>query len=142
MAHYNYISVQLIPAMQAELHVLLSGAGIAAAPKHDFHCTLIYDERKEQLTEPLAKLDPKREFQANVVALEILGDGLVFRMTSKDLHAEHIRLEEAGHIHAYEGYLPHMTLGYDLNKYEILMLETLMTGWMGRTLTFTAAAYG
>jgi hypothetical protein len=63
-------------------------------------------------------------------------------MTSKDLHAEHIRLEEAGHIHAYEGYLPHMTLGYDLNKYEILMLETLMTGWMGRTLTFTAAAYG
>lgn len=142
MSKYNYVSVELSQDMQAELHTILSGAGIAAAPKHNFHCTVMYDERKDEITEPLAKLDPKREFQANVVDLQILGDGLVFRLTSKDLHAEHVRLKEAGYQSPYNGYLPHMTLGYDLNKYEILALETLMGNWMGRTLTFTGEAYG
>lgn len=141
MPKFNYIAVQLASAMQAELHVILSGAGIAAAPKHDFHCTVMFDERKD-MAEPLAKLDPTREFQANVVELQILGNGLVFRLTSKDLHAEHVRLRDAGYVFPYDGYLPHMTLGYDLNKYEILKLEALMGDWMGRTLTFTGETFG
>ena len=136
---YSYISVELTSDFEAELITLLSGAGIAPAPKHDFHSTLIYDER--DIPEPLAKLDPTRIFEAHVVALEILGDGLIFRLTSKDLQEEHLRLKAAGYTTPYAGYIPHMSLAYDFNQYDILACQTVLVGWAGRKLTFTNEAY-
>jgi hypothetical protein len=139
MADYSYISVDLTSDFEAELITLLSGAGIAPSPKHDFHSTLIYDER--DVKEPLAKLDPTRIFEAHVVAIEVLGDGLIFRLTSKDLQEEHLRLKACGYQTPYNGYIPHMSLTYDFNQYDILACNQVLSDWAGRKLTFTNEAY-
>lgn len=142
MANYGYISVNLTPDLVGEMVETLVLAGITAAPKHDFHCTIMYDERKKEIEKPFAALDSKRVFVAHVISLEALGDGLVFHLSSKELHEEHIRLRNAGWQSPYEGYLPHMSLMYDFNAYDILKLNSVMASWAGRCLTFSGEAFG
>jgi len=142
MHDYHYISVELTDDIEAELMAAVSGAGIAPAPKHDFHCTLMWDKRKGEITKPLTTLDPSRIFTAYVVSLDVLGDGLVFHLTSKEMHEEHRRLREAGYVSAFDCYLPHMSLTYDFNDYDVLKLKSALANWAGRALTFSNQAYG
>lgn len=142
MPDFHYVSVELTQDLVGELVSAVSAAGIAPTPKHDFHCTVIYDKRKGEITKPLATLDPTRVFTAHVVSLDILGDGLVFHLTSKELHEEHRRLREAGYQSPYDGYLPHMSVAYDFNEYDVLKAKSALAGWAGRALTFTNEAFG
>ena len=142
MDDYSYISVELTDDIEVELMAAVSAAGIPPAPKHDFHCTVMLDKRKGKLDKPFTTIDPKRVFTAYVVSLDVLGDGLVFHLTSKELHEEHRRLCDAGYISPYDGYLPHMSLTYDFNDYDVLKLKSMLAGWAGRALTFSNQAYG
>jgi hypothetical protein len=142
MPDYHYISVELTDDIEAELMAAVMAAGIPPAPTHDFHCTVMYDKRKREIDKPFTELDPKRVFTAYVVSIDVLGDGLVFHLTSKELQEEHRRLREAGYQSPYDGYLPHMSLTYDFNDYDILKLKSALAGWAGRALTFTNQAYG
>lgn len=140
--NYGYVSAELTTDYERDLIAAIMDAGIAPCLKHDFHTTIMYDERGMKIKEPFAALDPKRVFTAHVVSLDVLGDGLVFHLTSKDLHEEHIRLRDAGWVSPYDGYLPHMSLTYNFNEYDKLKLNSSMANWVGRCLTFTNASFG
>lgn len=138
---YNYVDVTLIGPEVEEIFAILMQAGIAPAAKHDLHATVIYDERKD-MEAPLAELDPSKVFHANIVSLEVLGDGLVFHLTSRELLEEHMRLKECGYIHSFDGFMPHMSLTYNFNQYDILTLRSLFAMWGGRQLTFSRQGFG
>lgn len=142
MSNYGYVSVDLTDDIVGELTAAIMGAGIPPMPKHGFHVTMMYDKRKKEIEKPFAELDPKRVFVAHVVALEALGDGLVFHLSSKELHEEHVRLLKAGWVSPYDGYLPHMSLMYDFNSYDILKLNSVLAPWVGRCLTFSNESFG
>jgi len=135
----GYVDVMLVGPEVEEIFDTLLNNGITLS-KHNLHCTLMYDKRK--LPEPLAELRPNEVFTANVVSLEVLGDGLVFHLTSKMLADEHRRLKEAGYIHGFDAYLPHMSLTYDFDEYDQLKARQLFANWGGRQLSFSNEAYG
>jgi hypothetical protein len=138
---YSYISVQLKSEMQAEIISTLILAGISPEAKHELHATMVYDDRS--IAAPLCDLAPSsKEFSANVIALETLGDGLVFKLTSVDMLEEFRRLKEAGYQHSYGTPLFHMSLKYDFDKYDILALNQAFANWGGRTLIFNNEQYG
>lgn len=136
---YSYISARLKEEFVGEIVDILIGAGITI-PKHDFHVTIIYDER--EIEKPLAELHPDKEFEAFITKLEILGDGIVFHLTSPQLTDEFRRLVTAGYIHAYGTPLHHMSLGYDLDKYDLLLLNSAFNDWGGRRLVFNETTFG
>lgn len=139
MAHNNgYVSVNLIGSEVEEIFGALLEAGVSL-PKYSLHCTLMYDE---DVTEPLAELQPEALFHAHVTSLDILGDGLVFHLTSSELAAEHRRLKEAGYKHSFDAFLPHMSITYDFTDYEVLKMKQVLAGWGGRQLTFSGEGYG
>lgn len=141
MANNNgYVDVSLIGPEVEEIFAILMHNGIPPAVKHDLHCTMMYDKR--DLEAPLVEVDPTKEFKANVTKLEVLGDGLVFHLTSTDLADEHRRLKEGGYEHSFPDFLPHMSLTYDFNNYDRLRLEHAFQGWEGRELTFGKEGYG
>lgn len=140
--NYSYVSVFLTPDLVGDLYATLLSVGIAPAPKHDFHVTVMYDKRGKEITEPLVKLDPSATLEAYVVGFDVLGDGLVLHLMSKELHAEHQRLVKAGYQNSFPDYLPHMSLAYDFNEYDILKLKSVMGVWMGRRLTFSNESFG
>lgn len=139
---YSYVSAFLTPDLIGDLYKTLLSVGIAPAPKHDFHVTLMYDKRKKEIKEPLAKLDQTAVFKAFIVGFDVLGDGLVLHLMSKELHSEHQRLLAAGYQYSFPDYLPHMSLMYDFNEYDILKLKSVMGVWMGRELTFSNESFG
>lgn len=136
---YSYISAKLKPEYVQEIFALLL-EGSVSPPKHDLHATIIYDERK--LEEPLAKLDPKKEYRATVTDIDILGDGLVFHLSSPDLTEEFYRLKNAGYQHAFKTPLHHMSLGYDLDNYDLLALKAAFSEYGGRELIFNNTDFG
>ena len=137
---YSYISVELCPEFIPDIFERLLEAGIQPAPKHDLHATIIYDER--DIEKPLCELDPSKRFKANITKLEVLGDGLVFHLTSRDLLDEFARLKEAGYKHSFGTPLPHMSLTYDFNQYDILACQRLFADWGGRELIFYNESFG
>lgn len=138
---YSYVSVQLKSEMQAEIISKLILAGIPPESKHELHATMVFDER--DIPAPLCNLLPaSQEFTANVIALQTLGDGLVFKLTSIEMLEEFRRLKDAGYQHAYGTPLFHMSLKYDFDKYDILALNNLFADWGGRTLIFNNEQYG
>ena len=138
--NYSYVSVALKPEYVKDVFAHLLEAGIAPASKHDLHCTVIYDERTHE--KPLCKLDPNREFTANITKLEVLGDGVVFHMTSRDINEEFRRLTDAGYQHSFDTPLPHMSLAYDCDQYDKLAIEAAFSNWAGRQLVFHRADFG
>lgn len=138
---YSYVSVELTTGIEKELIALLMSIGIPPAPKHDFHITVVWDPRKGDVTEPLAVLDPEREWTAHVVSIDVLGDGLVFHLSSKELMEEHKRLLAAGYQHSFPDFLPHMSVAYDLDNYHVLMVKSELATWVGRPLTFTQETF-
>lgn len=136
---YSYISAKLKSEFVEEIFKLLLEANVAP-PKHDLHATLIYDER--ELDEPLCKLDPTREYRAQVTRLEILGDGIVFHLSSPDLTEEFYRLKEAGYEHSFKTPLHHMSLGYDLDSFDLLALNAAFSEYGGRELIFSNTSFG
>lgn len=136
---YAYIAAELKPEYIMEVYKLLGEAGVQV-PKHDLHTTIIYDERK--IDKPLATLDPTREFRAHVTKLETLGDGIVFHLTSPDLNEEFRRLTEAGYKHSYGTPLPHMSIAYDFDKYDVMAVNSVFSDWGGRELVFWKADFG
>lgn len=138
---YSYVSVQLKSEMQEEIISRLVLAGIPPEAKHELHCTMVFDER--DIPAPLCKLlPPSQEFTANVVALETLGDGLVFKLTSTEMLEEFRRLKDAGYLHAFGTPLFHMSLKYDFDKYDIMALNNVFADWGGRTLVFNNEQFG
>lgn len=138
---YSYISVQLKSEMQGDVISALVLAGISPEAKHELHCTMMYDER--DISEPLCTLAPaSQEFKANIIALETLGDGLVFKLTSADMLEEFRRLKEGGYRHSFGTPLFHMSLKYDFDKYDILAINRVFADWGGRTLIFSNEQFG
>ncbi|MNM27153.1 hypothetical protein D3C81_376380 [compost metagenome] len=141
MANNNgYVDVSLIGEEVQEIFNVLLECGVAPAGKHNLHATLMYDKR--DLEQPLAELDPEKTFKAYVTRLDVLGDGLVFHLTSQDMLDEHRRLLECGYKHSFDGLLPHMSLTYDFNQHEVLKLKHAFANWGGRELTFGQAGFG
>lgn len=140
MANNNgFIDVELIGPEVAEIFETLLTGGITLS-KHNLHCTVMFDKRNHEA--PLAELHPREIFTANVTALEVLGDGLVFHLTSKPLADEHRRLKEFGYEHSFDAYLPHMSLTYDFDEYDKLKARQLFANWGGRLLSFSNESYG
>lgn len=138
---YSYISVQLKSEMQAEVISTLILAGIPPEAKHELHCTMVYDDR--DIVKPLCSLAPaSQEFKANIIALQTLGDGLVFKLTSVDMLEEFRRLKNEGYEHSYGTPLFHMSLKYDFDKYDILAVNQAFSEWGGRTLIFNNEQFG
>ena len=138
---YRYISANLNPEFVQELYDDLFGIGLAPAYKHEPHCTILFN--KDDLETPLCDLDPVKTFEAFVTSVGTLGkNDLVFHLTSRDMVDEFHRLTDAGYEHSYETPLPHMTILYDSDKYEKLLVEQNMTQWVGRRLVFGPAQFG
>jgi len=138
---YSYVSVQLKPEMQAEIISTLVLAGIPPEAKHELHATMIYDER--DIDKPLCDLlSPSKEFKANIISLETLGDGVVFHLTSTDMLEEFRRLKDEGYVHSYGTPLFHMSLKYDFDKHDILAINHAFAEWGGRTLIFHNEQFG
>lgn len=138
---YSYISVQLKNEMQAEVIEALILAGIPPEAKHELHCTMMYDERS--FVKPLCSLlPPTQEFKANIIAMQTLGDGLVFMLTSIDMLEEFRRLKSEGYVHSFDTPLFHMSLKYDFDKYDILAINNAFADWGGRTLIFNNEQFG
>lgn len=138
-SNLGYVDVMLIGPEIEEIFGLLLEAGISLS-KHNLHCTLMYDKR--WLREPLAELRPEEVFEANVTSLEVLGTGLVFHLTSKQLADEHRRLVEAGYEHSFGSFLPHMSITYDFSSYDVLKCKQLFANWGGRKLLFSREGFG
>lgn len=137
---YSYVCVFLKPEYIQEVFARLLEASVAPAPKHDLHATIMYDER--DIETPLIKLDPTREYRAHITKMEVLGDGLVFHMTSPDMQEEFRRLRDAGYEHSFETMLPHMSLAYDCDAYDTLALQSVFSDWAGTELVFHNASFG
>jgi len=138
---YRYIMVSLIPEQTQELYDKLISIGLSPAYKYEPHCTVIYNT--EELEEPLCELDPKKVFKAHVTSIDFLGkDDLVFHLTSRDIVDEFHRLTDYGYEHSFETPLPHMTLLYDSDPFEKLMIEEGLKDWVGKELTFTKEQFG
>ena len=138
---YSYVSVQLKSEMQEEIISALVLAGIPPEAKHELHATMVFDDR--DIPAPLCSLLPaSKEFTANVIALETLGDGVVFKLTSVEMLEEFRRLKDAGYEHAFGTPLFHMSLKYDFDKYDIMALNNVFADWGGRTLIFNNEQYG
>lgn len=139
MAHNNgFVDVSLIGPEVEEIFGVLLDCGISL-PKYNPHCTLMYDD---EATEQLAELRPNQVFHGNITALEVLGDGVVFHLTSKELSDEHRRLKEAGYKHSFDAFLPHMSITYDFSEYDVLKLKQAFAGWGGKRLAFSNQSYG
>lgn len=136
---YSYVCAYLKNEYQEEIFSLLLAAGIAP-PKFDFHVTIMWDER--EIEEPLAKLNPLKEYRAKVTSLDMLGDGLVFHLNSSDFTEEFRRLKEAGYEHSFKTPLHHMSLAYDLGDYELLALKAAFADYGGRELVFNKTSFG
>lgn len=136
---YSYIAAELKPEYIMEVYKLLGEAGVPI-PKHDLHSTIMYDERG--IDKPLAKMHPEREFRANIIKLDILGDGIVFHLTSKELNEEFRRLKDAGYKHSFETPLPHMSIAYDFDQYDVMAVNSVFSDWMGKELVFWRCDYG
>lgn len=137
---YSYISVELKPEFVGDVFANLLEASVAPAAKHDLHATLMYDER--DIASPLCDLNTTREYRAHVTKLEVLGDGLVFHMTSPDMQDEFRRLRDEGYEHSFGTLLPHMSLAYKCDAYDILALQSVFSDWAGRELVFHNATWG
>lgn len=136
---YSYVAAELKPEFIMEIYKLLGECGVQI-PKHDLHATIIYDERG--IDRPLAEMHPEREFRAFVTKLEPLGDGVVFHLTSPDLNEEFRRLRDAGYQHSYDTPLPHISIAYDFDEYDIMALNSVFSDWPGKELVFWKADYG
>lgn len=139
MSNLGFVDVELMGPEVGEIFDILLNAGIPLS-KHNPHCTLMYDKRDIQ--EPLAELRPKETFTAFISSLDVLGEGLVFHLTSPQLADEHRRLKEAGYQHSFDAFLPHMSISYDLSKYDILKCQDLFADWGGKQLTFSNESFG
>ncbi|CAG27220.1 RNA ligase [Pseudomonas phage EL] len=139
MNNYGYVDVSLVGPEVEEIFGLLLECGIAPAAEYNLHCTLMYDEQAE---EPLVKLNPDAKFTAYVTGIDVLGDGLVFNLTSKDLADEHRRLKDGGYTHSFDAFLPHMSVTYDFDEYDMLKVKQAFATWGGRQLTFSKESFG
>lgn len=142
---YDYISCQLCSKDTGELIDLLFNNGCAIGSKHDFHITVVWDPRKELMKKPLVSPDKHLEFKAHVIGFDVLGedkDTPVLLLSSRELHQQHNLMLEAGHQHSFPDYLPHISINYDVDKYEIEKLRLLLGGYAGKELTFNNLAYG
>lgn len=141
---FNYISVTLCKKDTAELIEHLFNNDCVIDSKYPFHVTLIYDPRKEQLTKPLVTLDKTLKFKANVIGFDIFGpdeDTPVFNLSSRELYSKHKELKDLGHEHSYEDLALHMSIGYDLDQYEMQKYNLALASYAGRELTFTNLTY-
>lgn len=140
---YNYIFVKLKPDNVKELYEDMIQHGLAPSYKHDPHCTILFDKR-DDITEPLCVLNPLEEFEAFVTGVGYLGlsNDLVFHLTSQPLVQLFHRLTDAGYVHSYGTPLPHMTVLYDSDKYEKLIVEQNMQHWVGKRLLFNRLSFG
>lgn len=139
MSNAGYIDVSLIPEQTAEIIEALLLSGIVL-PKHNPHCTLMYDKR--DLDEPLAEIYPEKVFTANIVGIEVLGTGLIFNLVSHGLMEEHKRLKGEGYVHSFDSFLPHMSMSYDFDDYDVITARKVFADWGGRTLTFSNQSFG
>ena len=138
---YSYISSNLNAEFVQELYSDLIGLGMAPSYKHEPHCTILFDERG--IVNPLCVLDQTKEFEAFVTSVGTLGkNDLVFHLTSRDMVDEFHRLTDAGYVHSFGTPLPHMTVLYDSDQYEKLLIDQGMTQWVGRRLVFGPAQFG
>jgi 2'-5' RNA ligase len=138
---YSYVSVKLKPEFVQALYDSLLGIGLPPSYKHEPHCTIMFDKR--EIEKGLCVLDPLKEFEAFVTSVGYLGkDDLVFNLTSRDMVDEFHRLTDAGYQHSYGTPLPHMTILYDSDKYEKLLVEQNMQEWVGRRLVFSQLSFG
>lgn len=139
MSNAGYVDVMLCDGQSEEIVAALLLCGITL-PKYNPHCTLMYDKR--ELEEPLAELDSTKVFTAHVTAMEVLGSGLVFHMVSNSLMEEHKRLKECGYVHAFPSYLPHMSVSYNFDEYDVITARKVFANWGGRQLFFSNQSFG
>lgn len=131
----GYIAVDLDAEQQAELIEALKRIGVKHIDKYAYHCTLMYDEREQEL--PRTDVNRDRVFTAHVSGVKHLGDALAFTLNSKELLDEFDRLKAAGYQHSYPDILLHMSLTYDFDDYDRIKVEHHLTDWIGRELKFT-----
>lgn len=129
----GYGSVKLTDKFAGELAGALTEINITL-PKHDFHCTVMYDERECPI--PRCDVDPEKIFKATVIGVELLGDAIVFDLVSTDLLAEHMRLIRAGYKHSYDDFKAHMSIIYKPDRYDTINIIHKMNDWMGKEITF------
>jgi len=137
---YSYIQVKLREDMVKDVYADLFKAGLRINDKYELHCTMMYDER--DIESPLSILDPHREFRAKIIGMGVLGDANVFHLTSDELLEKFRELKEDGYEHSYGTPLFHMSLGYKLDDYEVLIMDQVFSEWMGRELVFNNLSFG
>lgn len=135
----SFVQVLLQEPQRSEILGLLVQAHFEM-PKYPLHCTVMYDER--ELDQPLCTVNPNKVYEATIQNVEVLGDGLVFHLISPSLVEEHLRLKDRGYQSSFGAYLPHMSMAYKFDKYEVLKADFLFASWAGRTLTFSEQQFG
>lgn len=141
--YYNYVDCTLSKKDTAELIDLLLSSGCSVEDKHDYHATIIYDPRKEAIKAPVATFESGKEIKAHVIGFQLMGDGSpALLLNSREMYVEHMRLKEAGLQHSYPDFLPHLSIGYDVDQYEIEKLKIVLADYAGKELTFVNIGYG
>lgn len=135
MKKLGYISVNLERKEETELSRRLTDLDLHPVSEYPFHITLMFDER--ECEEPRCVINPDISFEAVVTSFKPLGDAIVAELHSIGLQREFKRLKEAGYEHSFGNLLLHMSLVYKPNDYELLVVQSGLSDYLGKTLTFT-----
>lgn len=135
MGKLGYISVNLDKETEKELSREIADLDLHPVSEYPFHVSLMYDE--QECDEPRCVINPEVTFEAVVIGFKPLGDAVVMELHSIGLQKEFKRLQEAGYCHSFPSLLLHMSLVYKPNDYALLVAESGLSHYLGKTLKFT-----
>jgi phage-related protein (TIGR01555 family) len=129
----GYASVKLDDVSAKFIAAHLESAGIKGAIKpEDMHLTLMYSRESNINTPALTS----KKYSAKIIGEpSIIGDdpwrALVVKIDSDELRARHEELKQAGGVHSYSDFLPHLSIKYspdesDLDKLKESMIDGVL----------------
>ena len=129
LSSYGYVSVPLQLDLAIKLHKILSKEGIKDLIEPDkMHVTICYDG-SNPIKNKQSAITTKTGRIANV---DILGErgskweALVLSLKSQDLHTRHKQLINFGFHHAYQAYIPHLSIKYSPIEDDLLILSVVL----------------
>ena len=108
----GFVSIKLSKEQQDQFHALLKEFGIKD-PVDEMHVTLAHDKRNPNVD---IEIDPGAEYKAEIVDLDVMGEGkwkaIVLKLHSQEMIERHNHLRELGYHHTYPQFIPHVSLKY------------------------------
>ena len=135
MKKLGYISVHLCKEQEKIISDELIALGLDPVSEYNFHVTMMYDKR--ECDEPRCIINPDVIYEGVIVGFKILGDAIVAELHSRGLQTEFKRLVAASYEHSFPNCLLHVSFVYDPKPYDLVILESGMSKWLGQTLRFT-----